>query len=372
MADDLVVAGVQVLDVGIANEAALPRDDVFRQPGHLRDARVKRTCRVAAKRRSGEGGQIIGERKMLGLRQGRGAEGSFPFELGRGQRRQFQRGPERKVVAAELEVAFEHRRDHENAADHDALIVLQRARHLGGAKAAIALAQNVFRRAEAAVLGDVESDHFRHRLGVAVHAPERAAAVGLGRPAPAGADRIDQHQIGEGEPGIRVVNQMDVGAVIAAAEGSDARADQSEVEECGTGAGAAIEYEGQRPSRGIRLRYVGRVEDGGRTLAGLIEQRKRTGGGRIGELAIRSVEAVLSDGIPRQERENAGAALFLSALFRMPGPVARRSAAMLLRGCGRGKRCDCKGDDETVKNTHLCLSLCNSPVRAAVIFIIVR
>src|SRR4029077_1976214 len=130
----------------------------------------------------------------------------------------------REAVAAELERAFEHRRQHDDPRNHDALVVLHDARDLGGAKAAVAFAEDEFRRADAAVLGHVKRDDFRHRFGVAVHAPERVAAVGLGRPAPAGADRIDHDQIGEGEPGVRIIDQADVGGVASTyAEPGDAR-----------------------------------------------------------------------------------------------------------------------------------------------------
>ena len=57
----------------------------------------------------------------------------------------------------------------------------------------------------AAVLAEVERDGLGQRLRILAHAIERVAAVGLGRPAPAGSDRIDHHQIGEAEPGLRVV-----------------------------------------------------------------------------------------------------------------------------------------------------------------------
>ena len=166
------------------------------------------------------------------------------------------------------------------------------------------------------VLGDVKRDHLRHRLGVAAHAPERAAAVGLGRPAPAGADRIDQHQIGEGEPGIRIIDQADIGAVVPGhAELGDARTHHPEMEEGRSRAGAAIEHEGQRPRRVIvvlvcrSFGHIGGVEHRGRALARLIEQRQRSGGRRIGELAVRRIDAVLADRIARQQRQNTGAAL---------------------------------------------------------------
>ena len=66
MADDLVVAGAQILDIGVADEAALARHHVFRQSGHLRDARVEGMRRIAAQRRAGQRREIIGQREMLG------------------------------------------------------------------------------------------------------------------------------------------------------------------------------------------------------------------------------------------------------------------------------------------------------------------
>src|SRR5579864_5013921 len=72
----------------------------------------------------------------------------------------------------------------------------------------------------------------------------------------------------------------------------------------------AIEHESQRPrSVVVGLDRIGGVEDRSRALARLIEQRERSGGRRIGELAARRVDAVLADRIARQQRENARTAL---------------------------------------------------------------
>ena len=243
---------------------------------------------------------------MLGLGQRLLAERAVAFELRRRQRRQLQRGAEREAAAAELECAFEHRRHHQNSGNHDALLALHGARDLGGAKAAIAFAEDEFRRADAVVLGDVKRDHLRHRLGVAAHAPERAAAVGLGRPAPAGADGIDQHQIGEGKPGVRIIDQADIGAIVPRhAELGDARTHHAEMKKGRSRAGPAIEDKGQRPRRVIvglvrrSFGHIGGVEHRGRALARLVEQRERPGGRRIGELAARRVDTVLADRVAR-------------------------------------------------------------------------
>ena len=305
---------------------------------------------------------------MLGLRQRLLTEGAAALELGRDQGRQLQRRAERETAAAELEFAFDQRRDHDDTADDDALIALQVARDLGGAEAAIAFAEDIFRRRAAAVLGDVKRDHFRHQLGVAMHAPEGAAAVGLCRPAPAGADRIDQHQIGEGEPGIGVVAEADIGAVMAVhAERGDARADQAEIEKSRGGARPAVEHEGQRSPRIVRFRHVGGIENRGRALARLVEQRECAGGRRIGELAGGRLDAVLGDGIARATAKGRRGRPVLAD----PGPdgrvrpgngrhaPARERSRQRARSQGR----DRKGNGGAAKIDHLCWSFSHNSRR---------
>ena len=157
-------------------------------------------------------------------------------------------------------------------------------------------------------------------------APEDAAAVVFGGPAPAGADRIDQHQIGEGEPGVRIVRQTDLRAVVTVAEDCDARADKAEIEERRARSRAAVEHEGYRPRRVVRFGHEGRVKDSGGAVAGLIEQREGAGCRRVAELAGRRVDCVLGDGIGRQQREHARSVLAADirighGLFR-PAPLA--------------------------------------------------
>src|SRR5258707_15852569 len=62
-----------------------------------------------------------------------------------------------------------------------------------------------------------------------MHAIERLAAVGLGRSAPAGADRIDHDKIGKGEPGRGVVPHARRGRVVTG-KLEDARPDQPNVQ----------------------------------------------------------------------------------------------------------------------------------------------
>ena len=152
---------------------------------------------------------------MLGLGKRLLAERPFALELGGRERGQLQSGAEREAIAAELKCAFKRRRQHQDAGGDDALLALQHARDFGGAKSAIAFAKNEFGRTGAAVLGDIKRNDLGHGFRIAVNGPKVAGVVRLGRAAPAGADRIDQHQIGERQPGIRIVDQAHFGAVAA-------------------------------------------------------------------------------------------------------------------------------------------------------------
>src|SRR5580693_6179578 len=98
---------------------------------------------------------------MLGLGQRVLAESALALHFGGGERWQLQSGAQRKTVAAELERAFEQRRQHQNSRNHDALLALHGARNFGGAKSAIAFTQDEFRRTDAAVLRHIKRDDLR-------------------------------------------------------------------------------------------------------------------------------------------------------------------------------------------------------------------
>src|SRR6516165_2118257 len=105
---------------------------------------------------------------------------------------------------------------------------------------------------------------------------ECLAAGGLGRPAPAGADGIDHDEIGEGEPGRRIVAHARGGRVVSW-KLENARADQAQVQISRCRARSAVEGEGDGTV--VRLGIlgdVGGVIDRGRALARLIEERERS------------------------------------------------------------------------------------------------
>ena len=67
----------------------------------------------------------------------------------------------------------------------------------------------------------------------------------------------------------------------------------------------AVEDEGQRPVRRGVLDDIGGVEHRGALFAGLVVERERAGGGRIGELAGRRVDRVLGRAVARQQPQDA-------------------------------------------------------------------
>src|SRR3954465_7328867 len=95
----------------------------------------------------------------------------------------------------------------------------------GGARGAVRLAGHEFRAQPAVVLGEVDADEIGDRADVAVDGVELAARAAAGRsaagPAAAagaaglflraavtGADRVDEHQIAGGEPGVRILLEL--------------------------------------------------------------------------------------------------------------------------------------------------------------------
>ena len=164
---------------------------------------------------------------------------------------------------------------------------------------------------------------------------------------PAGADRIDHDQVGESEPGLRIVLQAG-GRGIIAGELEDPRPDQTQMQIGRRRARAAVESEGYGTVRSLSvLGDIGGVIDRSRALARLIEQRERAGGRGIGELAAGNVDAVLGHRVRRQEPQYAlaglGRPLFPLPLLLGPallGLLRRQAARTLLRARNRGRAGD--------------------------------
>src|SRR5438128_5049520 len=162
-----------------------------------------------------------------------------------------------------------------------------------------------------------------------MHAIERLAAVGLGRSAPAGADRIDHDEIGEGEPGRVIIPHARRGGVVTG-KLQNARADQAQVQISRCRARSAVEGEGDGTVRSLGvLGDVGGVIDRGRALARLIEERERSCGRGIGQRAAGNRDGVLGHRVRRQQPQHALACVGLS-LFPLPR-LARSLLAVLRR-----------------------------------------
>ena len=248
----------------------------------------------------------------------------------------MQRRAERVRGARPLQRGIEHRRHHHDAGRGQALLDLHRARHLGGAEAAIAFAKQVFRRCGAAVVGGIERDHLGDHLGVAAHVEIGVGGLRLDGAAPAGGERIDEDEIGEGEPGVRIVDELRRGAVVAVrAELDNARTGEAEMQIRGRGAGPAVEREGDRARRAVgALRDIGGVEHRADFLAGLVVERKRSGGRGVGERAlVGQRDGFFGDRVRGQQAQHA---------LRVGG----------LRGRGRGVESNREEERNNAKEEH--------------------
>ena len=223
--------------------------------------------------------QIVARRVVLDVAQRLAAVLPLGVERRRRHRRQVI-DPGHRHVARFAEIGeVDHRRDHHQAADADALI-LEQMRDLRRAKAAIAFAGDELDRLLAPGLLDPFADEHGERLGVAVDRPEAPATLIAARrnPAVAGAGRIDEHEVGEVEPGLGVGDQPRWLGYGKVRERQPPRPDGAEVEIGRCGAGAAVEHEGHG-ARHVARDHIGDVGDLGEQRAVVrIVERNRAGG----------------------------------------------------------------------------------------------
>src|SRR5262249_20836302 len=159
---------------------------------------------------------------------------------------------------------------------------LQRTRSLDGTEAAIALAEKKLWRTGAIIPGDIECDCLGHGTRIAANAPEILAIVLLDRAAPACPDRVDQNEVREREPGLRVVAQRRARSIVTVrTEIENSRSNEAEMQERRCRAGTTVEYEREWPVGTAILHHVCGVKDRCGLLAGLIVKRKSAGGRRI-------------------------------------------------------------------------------------------
>lgn len=183
--------------------------------------------------------------------------------------------------------------DEHDAVEVDAVGVEQFAAEGGGAGGAVAFADEEFGGGPAGVFGDVEADEFGDGAGVFFEAVEVFVILGFGGSAVAGADGVDEDEVGFVEEAGFVVDELVGGRESEAVvlEFDAFGAEKAEVEPDGGGAGAAVEGKGERAfgsEGGVSFFFgVGDVEDlGGGFAFGVFESDGACGGGVVDFLAV--------------------------------------------------------------------------------------
>ena len=151
----------------------------------------------------------------------------------------------------------ERRRDQHEATDRHADVVGQFLRHGRRPEPAIALADEIDRRAPALMPGQPESDDRAERGDIGAHVPERLVRVFLLAlaAAEAGADRVDEDEVGEAEPCRRVVDEVNRRArhrpVFRRLH--DPRPERTQMQKDRGRAGTPVEHEADRPAPALSL-----------------------------------------------------------------------------------------------------------------------
>ena len=148
--------------------------------------------------------QIVASRVALDLAECLAVEGRFLFADRRCHRRQ-PRDPAKRGVASAAPAEIERCRHQHKPADPNALVV-ELARKPRRADAAVALAGNEFLRRLASVLLDPLAHEGRKHVDVAIDRPELLAhlVARVDEAAVACTDGIDEHEVGEIEPGFGI------------------------------------------------------------------------------------------------------------------------------------------------------------------------
>ncbi len=206
----------------------------------------------------------------------------------------------RQVVAfRELRrLEIQDRGDEDDAVEGNALLD-EGAGQAGRACRPVAFADQKQRRGPPVAACQVEADELADGLDVAVEIPELRSQLRLRGPAVAGADRVDEDEIGAIEPRLLVVDQRERRrrhpAVIEHADATGA--ERAEVKPDRRGAGAAVEGEHQRALRGIgdAVQGVRDVEDRRLRLSLVRLDGHAPDGGRVAKRPRADVNFVVSD-----------------------------------------------------------------------------
>src|SRR5215831_20123717 len=140
----------------------------------------------------------------------------------------------------------------------------------------VAFADEIERRFVDVVPEAIDANELGDRFGIAAALVKLRGVFGLHRAAIAGADGVDEDEVGEGEPRILVVDERSAGGRQARhGAGGESDAPGSETEEmdkAGVGAGAAIPQKSERARRrpGWPIERVRDVEHVGVDVAGVV------------------------------------------------------------------------------------------------------
>ncbi len=181
-------------------------------------------------------------------------------------------------VAAPAEV--QHRRDHHKAADADALFA-ELAGKLRRAEASVALTGDECLRHLPSGLLDPFAHKGRKHVDIAIDRPELLAHVvtGIDEAAVAGAHRIDEHQIGEVEPGFGIGNNGRGRRGSDSVQRQSPRPYRAKLHVRRRCARATIEHEGEGATCRLDVGpHIGDIGDLGLQLAFAIVDRDRAGG----------------------------------------------------------------------------------------------
>ena len=217
----------------------------------------------------------------------------------------------------------------------------------GSAESAVAFADEIFARTEAVVLDEPVVDDARQVLNVGFGAVEELFGFGLRHlgSAEAGADGIDEDEVGEVEPCAGVVDEIGgVGGAVAFVAGVEVLgADGAEVQIDRGCAGTAVEGEGDRPVRAFH--GVGGDDHLAGDFAVAVAHGKRTDGDGV----VQGLAVELDGLLRRAPRGAAAAGGFVVGGFWSGLVFIGMMAAGALSACATGAQVRSQGTKERTR-----------------------
>ncbi len=284
-AAELAFVAIDLAQVGLRLEAAAGATHERRiepgQFGHALDDAIER-LRIGAALE--DVGDVVAARVVDDLAHRGVGELALALEVRGRDARQREHPRQRREVAVVFGGRIEIRRDEHDAVHRDAEPGLQEVRDARPAESAVAFADEILARHQAVILHEPVVDDARQILDVGLGRVEVLLRFVFGdaRTAETRAHRIDEHEVGEVEPGPGIVDRRRrVGRAVAfRAELHALRSERAEVEVDRRGARAAVERE--RHGAVCTGHRVGDEHDVGDRLALLVEHGQRTDGRVVG------------------------------------------------------------------------------------------